>query len=278
MIMIRRAAALLAALIVAVATGLAGAAPASAASDGHLRLAHLSPDTPKVDVYLTAVSGRPAPQKFPGVGYGVMSAYLALPAGEYSVAMRKAGAAASTPAVLSTSLMVAAGHSYTVAGVGRYADLGLKVFDDDLTAPAAGHSRIRVIHASVRAPSLDLSLVDGPTLATGATFATTSDYQDVPSGTWTLRMRPKSGTPADVKLKLAAGSVYSLLILDGANGKLTVVPRLDAKGMPVMPAGPVEAGAGGMAASPSAGLITAGALLLVTLLLLLGVRRRRLTP
>src|SRR6266545_3363361 len=170
MITMRRAATLLAALFVAMAGGLT-ATPAHAASDGHLRLAHLSPDTPKVDVYLTAVSGRPAPQKFPGVGYGVMSAYLALPAGEYSVAMRKAGAAASTPAVLSTSLMVAAGHSYTVAGVGRYADLGLKVFDDDLTAPAAGHSRIRVIHASVRAPSLDLSLVDGPTLATGATFA-----------------------------------------------------------------------------------------------------------
>ena len=58
-----------------------------------MRLAHLSPDTPAVDLYLSA-PGAVEPRVFPGIGYGVVSAYLPLPAGRYAVAMRGAGAPA----------------------------------------------------------------------------------------------------------------------------------------------------------------------------------------
>ena len=62
--------------------------PAVAAGPvGYVRLAHLSPDTPDVDVYLSAVSGGTA-QRFPGVGYGTVSTYLSVPVGTYAVAMR----------------------------------------------------------------------------------------------------------------------------------------------------------------------------------------------
>ena len=47
------------------------APPAAAASVGYVRLAHLSPDTPPVDVYLSSVAGG-APKKFPAVGYGTV--------------------------------------------------------------------------------------------------------------------------------------------------------------------------------------------------------------
>ena len=62
-------------------TALAAAAtpaPASADTVGYVRLAHLSPDTPAVDVYLAAPDAA-KPQVFPGVGYGVVSDYLELP-------------------------------------------------------------------------------------------------------------------------------------------------------------------------------------------------------
>src|SRR5262249_41372853 len=94
--------------------------PASAASDGYVRLAHLSPDTPAVDVYLDSVSGSVPQKVFPSVGYGAFSSYLALPTGTYAVSMRLAGAKASTPPVLSTQVTVQAGDAYTVAGVGKH--------------------------------------------------------------------------------------------------------------------------------------------------------------
>src|SRR5689334_12757966 len=94
------------------------ASPAAAAGDGYVRLAHLSPDTPQVDVYLKAEGGGSTEQTFPGVGYGALSQYLRLPAGPYSVAMRKAGADPSTKPVLTTQVTVENGAAYTVAGVG----------------------------------------------------------------------------------------------------------------------------------------------------------------
>ena len=72
---------------------------------GYVRLAHLSPDTPKVDVYLSKVGdGSFTTQVFPHVGYGTMSKYLALPVGTYAVAMRTEGAPASSPPVLTTQV------------------------------------------------------------------------------------------------------------------------------------------------------------------------------
>ncbi len=73
----------------------AAAAPAS--DDGFVRLAHLSPDTPSVDVYLDALSFTMPERVFQGVAYGTVSDYLPLPAGSYSVSMRLAGAPRDTP-------------------------------------------------------------------------------------------------------------------------------------------------------------------------------------
>src|SRR5690349_11666487 len=153
----RRLAALAAAAGVAAGFLVLDPASAAAAGVGYVRLAHLSPDTPNVDVYLSAVGGSAEPRVFPGVGYGVVSAYLTLPTGVYAVAMRTAGAPASSPPVLTTQVDVAAGGAYTVAGVGRHADLGLRVIDDDLTLPTGATAKVRIVQASIQAPVLDVS-------------------------------------------------------------------------------------------------------------------------
>src|SRR5262245_48073634 len=96
----RRGAQFLGVLAASAAVGLAalitsfGATPAYAVEGpvGYVRLAHLSPDTPKVDVYLSKVGDASfKEQVFQHVGYGVMSKYLTLPVGTYAVAMRKEG-------------------------------------------------------------------------------------------------------------------------------------------------------------------------------------------
>lgn len=113
----------------------AAAAPASAPM-GYLRLAHLSPDTPSVDVYVSGVADPSLSFVLPGVGYGAVSPYKAVPAGSYVVSMRGAGAPADSPPVLSLTVRVDPGSAYTVAGVGKFADLGLSLIVDDLAMPA----------------------------------------------------------------------------------------------------------------------------------------------
>lgn len=231
--------------IAALAAITLSASPAAAADDGYVRLAHLSPDTPQVDVYLKADSGGKE-QTFPGVGYGVMSPYLRLAAGRYSVAMRKAGADAKTKPVLTTQVSVEGGEAYTVAGVGRYADLGLRVLRDDLKLPKSGESKVRIIQASVRAPVLDVNVADGPRIADGVQFATTTDYRQVKPGKWTVKVQPSGGgRSSSLPCTLGAGSVYSLLVLDAKGGGLKPELHIDAGGQGQVPRGGVATGDGG---------------------------------
>jgi hypothetical protein len=87
--------------VVALLTALIGVgAPATAvaatAAEGpaYLRLAHLSPDTPTVDVYVDSAADPSRSFVVPGVGYGVVSQYQPLAPDSYVISMRPAGAPA----------------------------------------------------------------------------------------------------------------------------------------------------------------------------------------
>src|ERR1700733_7363415 len=69
------------------AASAASAAPAGA-SVGWIRLAHLSPNTPAVDVYLYSYGDPSAMTVLKAVAYGTVSPYLKVATGEYTVAMR----------------------------------------------------------------------------------------------------------------------------------------------------------------------------------------------
>jgi hypothetical protein len=243
---LRRLAGAAAALTAAAVVALVGAVPASAAAtDGYVRLAHLSPDTPAVDVYLKAPNSD-KPQVFKGVSYGVMSPYLRLPTGSYQVAMRPAGADPSTKPVLTTEVNVQSGQAYTVAGVGKYADLGLRVLTDDLKLPSSDQAKVRIIQASVKEPMLDVGSASGNTIADNVQFATTTSYKQVKPGRWTVKVAPASGGSAvDLPCTLGAGNVYSLLVLDSKSGGLTTQLRLDAQRQGSVPNGGVATGDGG---------------------------------
>src|SRR6266516_4722980 len=124
------------------ATGAAYAAKTTQA--GWIRLTHLSPNTPPVDVYLYSFGDPKAMTVLRHVGYGDVSPYMKIASGEYTVAMRAAGAKPSSPPVLSTTVNIAPGGAYTVAGLRPTKALRLAVLRDRLTTPR-GESLVRVI-------------------------------------------------------------------------------------------------------------------------------------
>jgi hypothetical protein len=250
-----------------VAVSSAGLPGAAAADGGMLRLAHLSPDTPAVDVYVDSVADPDAGITLTGVAYGTVSEYQDLAPGSYTVSMRSAGDPAEAPPVLSTLVEVTPDSARTVAGVGSFADLGLEVFEDDLQPPPAGRSRLRVIAAASSAPILDVSLPGADPVAADLAFPQTSGYLDVPAGRTALSVTPDGGTPTDLPVDLSAGAVYSVLVLDGESGGLTVRTVLDAASPGVVPVGGVATGAGGSAWSVAPGV--AGGIAVVAALALL---------
>jgi hypothetical protein len=242
---------------------------------GWIRLAHLSPNTPAVDVYLYSFDNSTAMIVLHHVAYGTVSPYESVQAGDYSVAMRAAGASATSQPVLSTSVTVAAGHAYTVAGMGPESGLRLQVLDDKLTA-APGQAEVRVIQASLKQQMVTVTL-GSTTLASGLKFASVSAYQPVSPGTQTVTVSA-GGTDANSSVTLAAGTVHTLVVLDGASG-LEVVNLEDASGSGQPPLGGVQTGFGGTAphgpGSPVPWLVAIGAGFMLALTGGLRLRRNR---
>jgi hypothetical protein len=251
----------------------ASAATAAATGTGWVRLAHLSPNTPEVDVYLYSFGDATAQQVLHGVSYGTVSGYEPLAPGEYTVAMRAAGAAATSKPVLSASLDVATGGAYTVAGLGPESGLRLQVLKDQLSPPP-GKALVRVIQASLKQHVVTVTWNGQPAVSNLA-FGSVSAYTTVSPATASLHIAGASET-ADSKITLAAGSVHTLVVLDGAKG-LVMDNFLDADGSSTAPAGAAATGFGGTAprvpsALPWLALIGAG--LLLAAAGGLGVRRR----
>jgi hypothetical protein len=235
--------------------------PRAAADDasGLLRIAHLSPDSPAVDVTLAPLpAGDAAPLTDPGpvvaagLRYGDVSAFDAVSPGSYAVSLRAAGADPGTAPVLTARIDVPAGSVRTIVMGGLFADLALQSLPEDLSAPPAGSARVRVLSAASGVRSVDAGQDGGPVLATALPFGGVGDPVTVPAGPSTVRV---DGTPGDVTalpVTWAAGSISTLLVLDTPRGGLTVRVVLDGAGPAVVPAGAVEAGGGGAAGLPAA--------------------------
>jgi hypothetical protein len=251
-----------AAAVTAASPALAANATAKSANKGWIRLAHLSPNTPAVDVYLYSFGSPKAMIVLHHVAYGAVSPYEKVAAGEYTVAMRAAGAKASSPPVLSTTVQVAAGSAYTVAGMGPAKGLRLQVIPDKLTTPP-GKALVRIIQASLREHRVTVT-AGQRLLARQLAFAHLTSYLPVRPGTWAVSARG-GGEHASSSVPLAAGTIHTLVVLDSANG-LQVVNLEDAAGSGVMPQGGASTGQGGTAPAPAssplpwAGAVAAGAL------------------
>ena len=228
----------------AVSAAAAAAGPGTAGpGTAWIRLAHLSPDTPAVDVYLYSFGNPNARMVLHHVGYGDVSPYLPVAGGDYSVAMRGAGASPTSPPVLSASLRVAVGSAYTALAVGPRSGLRIRVFRDDLSTPA-GQALVRVVQASMKHPQVSVSW-DGKVIASKLAFASVTSYQAVSPGAETAAVTA-GAADAQSAVTLTAGSIHTLVVLDGAKG-LEIANLEDADGSSRLPAGGAETGFGGTA-------------------------------
>ncbi|HEX4088302.1 MAG TPA: DUF4397 domain-containing protein [Trebonia sp.] len=245
---ITRAALLLVSLLLLVGAPAVTAAAATgsgtaASGTGWIRLAHLSPNTPAVDVYLYSFGNPDAKMVLHHVGYGDVSPYLAVPGGDYSVAMRGAGASPTSPPVLSASIKVTAGSAYTALAVGPRSGLHVRVYRDDLSTPS-GRALVRVVQASMKHAHVTVSW-DGKVIASKLPFASVTSYRPVAPGAESVAVTAGAGD-AKSALTLTPGSIHTLIVLDGAHG-LEVDNLVDANGSSKLPAGGAQTGFGGTA-------------------------------
>ncbi len=197
------------------------------------------------------------------VAYGTVSPYEKVASGEYTVAMRGAGASASSAPVLSTGFMVYPGAAYTVASMGPKSGLRLKVLKDRLATPES-KSLVRVIQASLKEHHVTVT-AGTRSLASDLAFASVSSYGSAAPGTWMVHASGRAESWSG-KVALAADTIHTLVVLDSADG-LKVTDLQDAAGSAVLPQGGAATGLGGTAPPPPSSplpwltAVAAGALL-----------------
>jgi Domain of unknown function (DUF4397) len=246
-----RLAMLLGAATLSLGTVAGPAATASASSmpsgTGWVRCAHLSPSTAPVDIYLYSFGDPKAMDVLRHVPYGQVGMYMKMPTGDYTAAIRPAGAPASTTPVLSATLMVQAGHAYTVAAMGPAKAVRLQVLNDRLTTPR-GKSLVRVIQASLQEHRVTVQ-AGSATLASNLAFPGVTAYGTDNPGQPVVHAAG-SGETWSGKVKLKAGSIHTLVVLDSSSG-LKVADLTDAAGSDMMPMGAADTGLGGTALAPA---------------------------
>lgn len=266
--------AVLVALGVLLSPGSATAAPAQEAPPGKawVRIGHFVPGMGATRIDLTPLSGDGRERTLASrATYGQVSAYESLTPGSYTATVRDAGDPPDADPVLSRSFEITANDARTIAVLGTATAPRLALLADDLTPPAAGTARVRVLSAAESADPVTVSAVDGPTIAQDAVLGQATDYATVPAGSWTLQLGASSVSTSLRDVPIASGSVYTIVVLDEGSDSVGLDVVTDAAGARTAPKGGARTGLGGTAASdvpPSwyAGPLGALALALATAL------------
>ena len=158
--------------------------PAAAVEEGMavVRVAHLSPDAPNVDV---AVAGA---EILTDVAYGSVSGYYALEPGTYAVTVTATG---EEEAVFEQDVEFDNG-AFTVAAFGEVSgqnqEFAVTPLEDRVEVPADGTAAVRVVHASPDAPPVHVGVAGGDTLVERVAFGDASEYAEVPAGDYSLEV------------------------------------------------------------------------------------------
>jgi hypothetical protein len=239
----RLAAAAPAALAAALPAAPGVASGAQAGDQALVRVAHFPPGLLKDDVYVIYVNAR---LRLKGVPFKTVSDYLKVQPGKFKVEVREAGEPASSTPVIAATVGLEAGKDYTVAVFGQLTDVKAALLTDDMSRPANGRSKVRLIQAIPGEAAVDL-VSGGDELISNARFPSASDHQEVAAGMVDLEVRKAGGDQVLARarnLKLPSGSISSLVAVGGIGEKLELLDLRDAAAA-VSPAGGVATGAGG---------------------------------
>ncbi|MEJ2868611.1 class F sortase [Actinomycetospora sp. OC33-EN08] len=196
---------------------------------GVLRVAHLSPSTGAVDMYVSGPD-LPSTKVASDVTYRTLSNYLTASPGIYTLAARPAGADPASPPALSANVEVGVRSAQTAAfvDIGPNSTPQAEVLDDGTQLANPGRAYVRVVSAASGVGPLNVTAEGGGTLASGVFYGTSSPYAEVDARSWTMDVTTTSGETARTTLPVTSTSVNTVVVARDPQGALTVTAVPDA--------------------------------------------------
>jgi hypothetical protein len=187
--------------------------------EGRLRVVHVSPDAPDLDVVLDGDTVAT------GIAYLGSTDYLQLSAAGHVLQIADASAATT---LLDQDVTVADGTDYTMIVGDTLADISGVVLTDDNGTPPAGTIRIRAVHEApsagpvdvyVTEPDADITLTSP--VASNVVFGQVLPYVTTNAGTYQVRVTP-TGTKDVVidsgTLTLESSQVRTVIAVEATGG------------------------------------------------------------
>jgi hypothetical protein len=191
-----------------------------------VRVVHLSPNAPAVNVKLQPVGARNNDDelRFDDLIYGESTGYGEVKTGNTNteVFITQSGAE-----VKEQTKDLKENRFYTVLVSDFTTSLDLIFAEDPRLTPPSGSARVRAIHGAPSAPTVDIyvtapeaDLSGAPTLA-GVPFQAVSDYLTIPGGDYRIRVTPANTKTVAIdsgSLNVPSGSVLSVIARDNVGG------------------------------------------------------------
>jgi hypothetical protein len=178
-----------------------------------IRVLHLSPDAPNVDVF---ADGERAIENLP---FARSTAFLEIPSGDYRFDVTAAGGAS---AVLSVDLSLEPNTSITAVAFGPLAQLGALAIPE-IREPAAFGVRIRIVHAAFGVGEVDvINETNGEVLLDDVSFGAVGPAIEAPSGTHTLGLDLDDDANPELTFELpeliqgASANIFAVADSEGA--------------------------------------------------------------
>jgi hypothetical protein len=191
----------------------------SPSSNAQVRVVHGSPDAPAVEVLVDNAS------VLDSVAYLDASGYLTVPSGTRNVKVNVYG---TTTTVINANVAVAKDEAYTVIATNTVAAIEPLVLTDDLTPPAAGNIKLRLVHGAPSVDLVDIYITAPGADITGLTpnlsdvdFKQNSGYLEVAAGDYQVRITPAGTKTVAIDtgaLTLAAGQIRTAIAVETAGG------------------------------------------------------------
>ena len=223
-----------------------GGPPVNTPGDGNVaevRVAHLSPDAPGVDVYVgKEPDGSPTigGLMYPMFAPNASGDYEEFDPGTYDIAVTPAGVT-SSQAIDADGVELKPNKDYTILAIGELSPEGdepgiqplplVDNEDEETALPPRDKTLVRFVHASPDAGAVDIGVKNGPTLLEGVEFGDASDYIEVAPGDYTITVGPGALT---VPFTAVAGTKVTAYVIGNASPEegdegLSAVTSLEAK-------------------------------------------------
>jgi hypothetical protein len=194
---------------------------APAPSQTNLRVVHLSPDAPEVDVYLNGDSN----PSVTDLAFNEGTNFLTIAAGTYDVAVAPANTSLGAAVLPVDNIALAANAKYTAVAFAPVASIDALLLTDDLSTPPAGQIRVRAIHTASAVGQVDIWNIPAAgapaPLYPDVNFGDAGGYLVLPAGAYTLGFDVDNDSTPDVVFTLpalAAGTVANVFaVSQGTN-------------------------------------------------------------